>query len=96
MWRPSTSGRFAGAQGTDVTPIGAVRWLAVEAGLTEATVENIVYRKHHTTELRIADAIVTALGRPEAVHDGTLQVRPNPGASRHVRASCCGGSTIAA
>lgn len=65
-------------------------------GIPEATIENVVSARFRTTELRIADALVAAIGRPEAFHDGTLEVRPNPTASREARAACCGGSLTGA
>ena len=53
---------------------------------------------HDTTELRIADAITTAIGCPEALYDGTLDgtldVFPNPRATATARAEC-GGSAFA-
>lgn len=45
-----------------------------------------------TTELKVADTLVAALGRPEAFHDGTLHVLPNPEAPPAVRRGCCSGS----
>lgn len=45
------------------------------------------------TELRTADMLVAAVEMPEAWHDGTLSVVPNPYASSDARSSCCGGSS---
>jgi hypothetical protein len=47
------------------------------------------------TELATADLIVSAIGRPDLWHDGSLPVEPNPSASRRARADCCGGSQTA-
>jgi hypothetical protein len=85
--RPSEGGQKDG-------PISAIEWLAKETGVPSSTLENIARRppRNQTTELRIADPIVQALGYPFAFHDGTLTVRPNPQAPRSARMSCCGGS----
>jgi hypothetical protein len=48
------------------------------------------------TELRTADLIVAAVERPDAFHDGSLPVVPNPAASAPARASCCSGSLTGA
>jgi hypothetical protein len=51
--------------------VGAIEWLAVETrkhgqdGLSTDTIEKVLKAKFQTTELRIADPIVTALNRPE-------------------------------
>lgn len=101
--RPQRSGQFrkrsaapaaAKEQQPDVDPIGAVAWLAQETGLPRDTIQNIAARppRYRTTGLAIADSLVSALGRPEAFHDGTLSIRPNPNAPRAARAACCGGS----
>jgi hypothetical protein len=100
LTRPSTAGRFtAASRRTEVSPVGAVTWLAAETrrqdpagrGIPEGTIQNIVRGRHRLTELRTADALVTALERPEVFHDGTLRIRPNPSAPAALRASCCGG-----
>jgi hypothetical protein len=93
--RSVTVGRFAGRdRRTDVSPVGALKWLSAETGLAEGTIENIVRGRNHSTELRIADALVVAIGRPYAFHDGTLTIRPNPSAPAAARAACCSGSTL--
>lgn len=99
--RPSTAGRFSSDRGRrreaepepDVSTVGAVAWVAAEAGLPKDTVQNVVAARYRTTELRVADPIVTAIGRPEAFHDGTLEIMPNPNAPAAARAACCGGSS---
>lgn len=100
--RPSIGGKFTSAERrTEVTHVGAVAWIAEETrrndpeggvGIPQNTIENIVAGRYRTTELRVADAIVTAIGCPEVFHDGTLEIKPNPSASREARAACCGGS----
>jgi hypothetical protein len=102
--RPSTGGRFG--DGVDdrnaVSTIGAVAWLAAETrrndpdgvGIPPDTIQNVVSRRYRTTELRVADALVTALGRPEVFHDGTLTILPNPSAPRAARDACCGSRHI--
>lgn len=68
----------------------AITWLASRSSVSEKTIENIVSRRTLTTELRIADPIVAACGRPDLIHDGTIPVRPNPRLSERARAACCG------
>lgn len=91
----------------DLTPVRGIAWLAAEATyaagrnsdgspryvVPEATIQNVVLCRYRMTELRVADAIVTALDKPEVWHDGTLTVVPNPSAPRAAREACCAGST---
>lgn len=68
-------------------------------GVTADTIRKLPERRH--TEYRIADAVVTAAGRPMAFYDGTIGVLtdgqvssgvvPNPRAPVTERARCCGG-----
>jgi hypothetical protein len=68
-------------------------------GVLPSTIENLLARdpagrprpRSRVTELRVADALVAAVGRTEAMYDGTLPVQPNPNASRAAQA-CCSGS----
>lgn len=98
--RPQTANRYGEEPGS-VTPIGAYEYLAAETrradllgrGVPEPTIENIVRELRPTTPLSVADALVTAIDRPEAFYDGTLEIRPNPGASKQARAACCTGSS---
>lgn len=78
----------------DDSPIGAIAWLAERTGVPEKTIDNLVHGRFESTELRIADSIVTALGRTETLHDGTLNVRPRWKNSVKARAACCGGSEL--
>jgi hypothetical protein len=90
--RPSTGGRFGDADRVEVPTLGAIAWLANESGVKPDTIQNVASRRYRTTELRVADAIVSALGCPQVFHDGTLTIRPNPSAPRAARMACCGGS----
>lgn len=96
--RPATAGRFATGGNREQQPVTATGWLSAETGVSERTIQNIVKRDKdtgeskplaRTTELRIADALVAAVGRPEAFYDGTLEVRENPLADAQSRAACC-------
>ncbi len=57
-----------------------------------AAIYRVLSAKSCTTELRIADALVAAIDLPEAFHNGTLPIQPNPAASAAARAACCGSS----
>lgn len=99
--RPSVGGQFGASQvrRVDVESTSALDWLSEATGIPRGTIENLTVRgrdgklgRSRTTELRIADPIVAALGRPELFHDGTLEVKPNPHAKAKYRKACCGGS----
>jgi hypothetical protein len=99
--RPATAGRFAPSrQRTEVPFMGPVDWLVQETrhadpdmvGVSPGTIERIMGKRSKTTELRTADALVSAIGCPEAWHDGTLEIQPNPCASPREQAACCGAS----
>lgn len=83
-------GQFSGSGAAAVVPVGAIRWLAQETGIPRKTLKNIVEGRTRSTTLSVADAIVTALGHPEALRDGTLTVEARASAPRDVRESCCG------
>lgn len=73
----------------------AVGRLARETGLHKNQVGKLLGRARPTsryTELRVADRLLAAIGHPEALHDGTLMIEPNPIASAAARANCCSGS----
>lgn len=69
-------------------------------GVPESTIENLLARdpserprpRSRVTELRIADPLVAAIGRTEALYDGTLPIMANPNASRAAQGACCSGS----
>lgn len=84
--RPQSGG--AGVRTTEggVSHVGPVKWLAAETGIPERTITNVSRGRSRTTELRIADPIVQALGHPEAFHNGTLEIQ----ASSRAKAPCCG------
>lgn len=98
---PATGGQFA-AENTrsEAMTVSAIHWLALETArrgrpVSEEIIGRMVgprSRRKPRTELRIADALVTVIGHPEAFVDGTLRVRPNPAAHKKARAACCGGS----
>jgi hypothetical protein len=95
-WERSRNGDGSVNYASEIPTVSAIEWLAGETGIPERTIKNVVNGAYHTTELRIADALVAAVGCPEAFYDGTLEVSPNPLADRKARAACrtcCGGST---
>lgn len=100
---PAEGGRFAQAGTRTVAFVGAVAWLEQESGVPSGTIQNLLGAagpRNQTTELRIADALTAAIGRPDVLTDGeyptneggTLVIRPNPIAPKASRAACCGGS----
>ena len=98
--RPPDTGRFTG-NGEIRTGdyLGAVTWLAAEtrrlgAPLSRDRIESVMKGTTRTTELRVADAIVQAIDRPFAFHDGTLEIQPNPRAKAAAQAQCCGGAGV--
>lgn len=91
---PLNSGRFApGQTRTEVTTVSAYEYLAQETQLGTRVIERIAKNRSKLTELRVADALVTAIERPEVFVDGTLTVMENPFAKASERAKCCGGSS---
>lgn len=91
-------GTRRGCGGTEDVRLNALAALAERTrmqdpfgvGIPRQTVRNVAQRRYQTVELRTADAIVAAAGHPNAFHDGTLTVRPNPRAKRGQQATCCG------
>lgn len=65
-------------------------------GVSEKTIRSVLRGSYRTTELRTADALVTAARRTNAFHDGSLVIIPNPRAAAAVRGSCCGASGVGA
>lgn len=99
--RYKTTPRMAGRHRSEVAQVRVLEYLATETGLSEGTIEKLLHRDSTTgrlsprtrsTELRIADPLVTVIGCPEVFHDGTLQIRENPQAAPEDRAACCRGS----
>lgn len=78
---PAAAGQFA--QGGDdarvEAQVSALAWLEAETGICEGHLEVLMRDppRYRTTELWIADRIVTAIERPEAFHDGSLRVHGN-------------------
>lgn len=100
--RPPKTGQFSASAQLDVRCMGAVEWIVEESqrldpsgpGLPRGTVQGVIGKRTDTTELRIADPLLTIIGREDAFHNGTLTVRPNMNAPKDVRQRCkCGGST---
>lgn len=92
--RPACSSRFAGRKGRvgSAAPMSALDWLEAETKISRGTISNLIGRpRNRTTELRVADALVAAIGRPEVFHDNTLTIRQNPYVNVKNR-SCCSGS----
>lgn len=104
--RPPVGGRFAARSGrrrrreveavpaSDAPPpVSAVDYLAREAAVTAGQVERIIWsaRRYPRTELRVADALLAAIERPDLLRE--LPVEPNPMATATARAECCSGST---
>lgn len=81
------------------TAYGAEEWLEYQTGCQGFPVSRdrirLITRTSapKTTELRVADALVGAIGRPELFHDGTLEVEVNPRATLSAQRECerCGG-----
>jgi hypothetical protein len=78
----------------EIPVVSPIEYLSLETGIPERTIKNVVKGAYRTTELRIADALVAAIGRPEVFHDGTLSPFENPLADKETKArgECCGGS----
>lgn len=107
--RPATGGQFASGTAPRIVTITAYEWLEAAASVSQDMIEKIVrYRPDRRTtspfvELRVADRLVSAIGRPDVFYDGappTLPIIPNPRASAQARAGCvrelagcCGGSS---
>lgn len=72
--------------------VGDVR---IDFVITEGMLEGLLDRGSRakaTLELRVADAIATALDRPFVMFEERVVVMPNPSATRAAQESCCGGS----
>lgn len=93
--RPDTRGQFKPAASPGPVTLTAYDWLHLKTGVPKRSLENIAAGRYPTTELRVADLIVSAIGRPEAFYNGTLEVRPNPLAARAAQAACCGTPSFA-
>lgn len=58
------------------------------------TIHKVLRAEYPRTELRVADSLVAAIERPDAFHDGTLNIYPNPKATLAARSACCSGSDL--
>jgi hypothetical protein len=56
----------------------AISALSAKTSVPTSTISNILQEKNVTTELRIADALVTSLHKMMVFRNGTLEVFPNP------------------
>jgi hypothetical protein len=89
---PYQAGRFRDDGGRSPAEfVNAVSWVAAEAGLPRYEVENVLKARTTATELRTADALLAAIGRPEALQDGTL---PIVARSRRGGCGCASGSGL--
>jgi hypothetical protein len=66
------------------TFVGAVAWLSAESGLTESTIRDVCRgsARRRWTPLAEADALVTAIGRPDLLAGGELRVVERPAGRR--------------
>jgi len=111
--RPQPAGQF-GLTEEDEPPIRALAWLVAEVSrfasdVTEATLKGLLEhgdRAKPLVELRVADAIASALARPDVLYDPRIVVYRNPQASRNAECldaegqplpippgACCSGSS---
>jgi hypothetical protein len=89
--RPPVAGQFGQGKHRErrqVAFVGPVEWLSAESGIARGSIENITRPKARSEVVPydVADALVVALGRPDAMYDGTLVT------TTRSAASCCPGS----
>ncbi len=73
-----------------IAPSDPLETLAADAGLPLAVVQQVTHpRLFPRTELRVADALVGAVGSVSLFYDGTLTVTQNPRATPQARRECC-------
>ncbi len=68
--------RRNGYKGT-IAEYGAFNWLEEESGINSRSIYRVLYRNTHVS-LRIADALLTAIGRPYLLSNGEIPIIPNP------------------
>lgn len=70
----------------------------IDFTITEGMLEGLLDRRRPPValELRVADAIATALHQPFVMYEERVVVMPNPAATREAQESCCSGSSQAA
>jgi hypothetical protein len=69
-----------------------VAWLAQRTrdadpgrdGISTARITRVLRRERQHTELNVADVLLVAIGRVDALYDGTVPIIPNP-----ARPGCC-------
>lgn len=93
--RPPTNGQFATGDTRVEGTLSAIQYLEEKTQLPRKAIASVTTRdedgrpcgRSATTELRVADALVAAIGSPEAFSNGTLRVFERSEARR----GCCGG-----
>jgi hypothetical protein len=58
--------------------MGAIEALSQRSGIPERSIARVRRLETKWTNLHIADALLTAIERPELMSDGTVNVVPNP------------------
>lgn len=97
---PNQSGRFgAGGSRTTVEFVSAVDWLADRTGISAEEIRNVRRARGRLTELRLADPLLAAIGRPDVLSAPTgaqpeLPIQANPAATRRAQQACCGGGSL--
>jgi hypothetical protein len=88
--RPTPNSGRLNATEDDSIVMGAYEYLTEKSEIPVERIRSIqnAKRRQPVTELRVADALVAAAGRPEVFYDGTLTIRARDGS----RGDCCGGS----
>lgn len=90
--RPPTGGQFAeNRRRASVVHVSAVEWLSTSSGVPRGTIEKIARPTAQSAVVPydVADSLAAALGRPEAMYDGTLE------RTSRSAAACCSGSQTA-
>jgi len=62
----------------EVQPFGAVAWLAQETSIPRDTIDKLLAGKLARTGLGMADALLNAIGHPEALWNDEVPVQGNP------------------
>lgn len=72
--RPKARGHTHGRPADEIVNVRATEWLSATSGIPEWKIKEVMRQKTPTTTLRIADALIAAVGCPEVFYDGTLTV----------------------
>ena len=91
--RRDRHGHFARLAEPELSAVGELQRLCTEHGaaLSAGAIARLLAVKKPYTELCVADALLVAIERPDALH-GALHVVENPAAGRAARRACCGSS----